>query len=126
MLGVSKGSKDKFIKGTNIPKHSGRFSPCMHFCTRSYRMGLNADGIMIIGNETIATLILPPKIIDAITTDAFFKSYRREGVYVYQDRKYSCWMEVYKSFISGYGMSEYTFRLSIDTKGEFDFIFPEY
>lgn len=124
MLGVS---KDKFIKGTRIPKHSGNYSPSrMHFCARSYRMSHDADGVLIIGKRTQATSILTPAIVQAITSDAFFKSYRREGVYVYNGKEYPCWMEVYKNFITGYGMAEYTFRLSIDTKGEFDFNFPEY
>ena len=124
MLGVS---KDKFIKGTNIPKHSGRFSPVrMHFCFKDYRMTPNKDGIMIIGNGTIATTILPPGIIEAIAGDKFFNSYRRAGTYIHNGTEYPCWMDIHKSFISGYGMSDYTFRLSIDTKGEFEFTFPEY
>ena len=124
MLGVS---KDKFIKGTDIPKHSGRFSPVrMHFCAKEYRMEPNEDGVMIIGKGTIATTILPENIIEAITKDKFFKSYRREGIYKHDGKEYPCWMDVHKSFISGYGMADYSFRLSIDTKGEFDFNFPEY
>ena len=124
MLGVS---KDKFIKGTTIPKHSGRFSSVrMHFCFKDYRMTPGKDGIMIIGNGTIATTILPPSIIEAITGDKFFKSYRRAGTYIHNGKEYPCWMDIHKSFISGYGMPDYTFRLSIDTKGEFEFTFPEY
>ena len=119
-------SKDKFCKGTDIPKRSGNFSPMrMHFQQREYPMERNKDGLMIIGTHTPACCYLPMELLELMGKDRFFKNYRREGVYKHGGKEYKCYMEIYKTAFSGYGMPDYKFRMCIDTERDFEFEFPE-
>ena len=119
-------SKTKFCKGTDIPKHSGNYSTMrMHFTQREYPMQPNKDGLMIIGEHTPASCYLPVECLALMETDKFFKDYRRQGVYKHGGKEYKCWMDISKRIFTGYGASDYIFRMSIDTEGEFNFEFPE-
>lgn len=118
-------STTKFCKGTELPKHSGNYSPIrMHFCQRTYPICKREDGMVIIGKGTLAQTIIPQSLIDLMYNDKFFKTYRREGKYKRNGLEYNCWMDINRCLFNS--LSEFDFRLSIDTRGDFEYEFPEY
>ena len=119
-------SKDKFTKDGR-PKRSGNFSKLlMHYTHKDYPCSLHADGTIIIGSHTPGETLLLPAIIELMRTDKFFKQYRQDGKYNYQGKTYPCWRIIYKNYFTTHGASDFTFTMGIDTKGDFNFKFPEY
>lgn len=120
MYGVS---KNKFIKGTTIPKRAGNFSKIrMHYMQRSYPITLH-NGEIIIGKNTPGYNLLSRPLIELMRFDKFFQWYRQEGVYVHNGKEYKCWRTIERSYLKS-TFFQFVFTISIDTLGDFTFDFP--
>lgn len=119
-------SKDKFTKDGR-PKRAGNFSKMyMHYQQHDYPVTRQKDGTFIIGKQTKAETVLQPALIEMLRTDKFFKYYRQEGTLDYYGETFPCWRVICKNYYSIYGASEYTMTMGVNTKGKFDYKFPEY
>ena len=116
-------SKTKFCKGTDIPKHSGNFSPIrMHWQSRTYYIE-QKDGALLIGNGTPANKVLPEPLIWLMLHDPNFKSYEQRGTHTRNGKKYTSFRLIHKKYTS---MSGFVMTEQIDTEGDFDYNFKNY
>ena len=124
-------SKDKFCKGTDIPKRSGNYSPTtIHFQSlqvRDYKVRL-IDGHLIVGERTPLTEIFKPDVVMAILNDRHFNSYRQEGVKTINGKRYETHriLTKYDARFSYLNEIKYLLREEIYTDFDFDYNFKEY
>lgn len=125
-------SRDKFCKGTNIPKHAGNFSySTIHYQSlqsRDYRVRVK-NGQAIVGEHTPLDKILSPELVRIILNDDNFKHYSQTGTHTHNGKQYEAGRSLtrfgaYATHI--YLDYQYTLRIEIYTDGDFDFQFPEY
>ena len=123
MQGVS---KDKFCKGTDVPKHAGNFSPCReiykHYKRATYPIRVE-NGCMIIGNHTPVEAVLDAHLICLIQDDPYFNRYEQKGTHTFNGTKYPASKSVYRSLIDPKLL---IYEESISTNGDFTWEFPDY
>ena len=123
-------SKDKFIKGTNIPKHAGNFAAYHTVCywaTKDYPVNIK-DGLLIVGqNKRLSDIKTMPKEVEWLAlNDPNFKQYRQEGEFTFNNKQYKVYATLTKSSFGLYGLTPFTYREAVQTKKEFEYKFPNY
>lgn len=117
-------SKTKFIKGTDIPKRAGNFSPCtMRWETRSYPVHM-IDGELIVGNSTPLRNVMGAYVEQMVLHDPFFDSVTLKGKHTFNGKQYEAEKLLTRSRFGK--MYDFAYREGIDTEKEFKYIFPEY
>lgn len=125
-------SKDKFCKGTDIPKRSGNFSSqTVHYQSlqsRDYHVNLR-NGRLIVGENTPLEDVMPG-IEQLALSDPYFESYTQKGTHTHSKKKY----EARKTLTKREKHYEYctwlnydfVYREMIYTDNEFDYQFKNY
>ena len=131
MKGVS---TTKFCKHTGDPKHSGNFSPMtVHYNSlkcKDYRVRL-CDGILIVGEKTPLSDLMPYAVVELALTDPYFDIYKERGQKTVGVKKYDACktlrrMANVRSYMKISCDFLFTYREEIYTDGDFNYIFPEY
>ena len=125
-------SRDKFCKGTDIPKHAGNFSAStIHYQSlqqKDYKVRMK-DGQLIVGDHTPLSDILPEALVTLAITDPNFKTYSQSGEHSHNEKKYEAYRTLTKfSAFGWHSYLDYSFILHIGiyTNGDFDYQFPNY
>lgn len=123
MKGVS---KDKFIKGTDIPKRAGNFSHVrMRWETRSYPVRYDEiKGELIVGDHTPLRNVMGTYVEQMVLHDPYFKSVTQKGTHTFNGKKYEAEKSLTRSRYCAF--RDYTYREGIDTEKDFHYEFPEY
>ena len=124
-------SKDKFCKGTGIPKRSGNFSAfSIHqssMQSKDYKVRV-VDGRLIVGEHTPLVDVLGAAVVAAIQADPYFNSYRQEGVKTINGKQYEAHriLTKFNARFSYLSDIKYLLREEIFTELDFDYNFAEY
>ena len=129
MKGVS---QTKFCKGTNIPKHSGNFSPAtIHYRSlqsKDYHVRLH-NGVLIVGENTPLEQVMP-NIEQLALLDPYFEQYTQRGTHTHNGKQYEAQKTLtkHKEHYQYCDWLNYDFiyREMIYTDYEFDYRFPNY
>ena len=129
MKGVS---KDKFCKGTDIPKHSGNFSyHTVHYQSlqsKDYHVTLR-DGVLIVGESTPLQCLMP-EVTQIALNDPHFESYTRKGTMPHAGKRYEARQTLTKRerhyTYCDWMNYDFIYREMIYTDGEFDYQFKNY
>ena len=129
MRGVS---KDKFCKGTTIPKRSGNFSyTTVHYQSlqsKDYHVKLR-DGVLIVGENTPLEKVMPG-VEQLALSDSYFEQYTQRGVHTHNGKKYEARKTLTKREkhyeYCDWMNYDYVYREIIYTDNEFNYTFKNY
>lgn len=123
-------SKTKFCKDGR-PKMSGNYSEYtlhrLSLQSKDYDVH-ECDGILIVGDHTPLTKLMPPAVMELALTDPHFSTYIEDGYRTVMGKRYEAHVRLTKfSFKTCYREGGwFVYREEIYTDGDFDYNFPEY
>ena len=125
-------SRNKFCKGTGIPKRSGNFSQItLHYQSlqhQTWRIWYQG-GHLVVGNHTPLLALFPAAIVELVMNDELFSTYEQRGYKTINGKKYEIVRSITRfagAEIRGYLHFNFIYREAIYTDGDFDWNFPEY
>lgn len=86
------------------------------------------DGILIVGDHTPLSKLMPSAVVELALTDRYFGYYVRDGFRTVFGKKYEAHMRLTKHHFKTCFREDgwFSYREEIYTDGDFDYNFPEY